>query len=87
MKQPRSVNIEGVFLHVLGDALGAVGAMISGACIWWLPWEHKYIIDPITSVVIGLVIMTTSIPLGNAHIYCSKHDSEALHSSIDAECS
>ena len=35
------MNITGVFLHVLADALGSVVVMISAAVIWLTDWEYR----------------------------------------------
>jgi cobalt-zinc-cadmium efflux system protein len=56
----RNLNIRGVFLHVLSDTLGSAGAIVAGALILWTGW---YWIDPVTSVVIGLLILVSSFGL------------------------
>ena len=33
-----SLNMRGAFLHVMGDALGSVGAIVAGAVIWRFGW-------------------------------------------------
>jgi cobalt-zinc-cadmium efflux system protein len=52
-----SLNVQGAWLHVLGDTLGSVGAMIGGLLIWWFEW---YWADPVASLVIGLLILYSS---------------------------
>ncbi len=52
-----SLNVRGAWLHVLGDALGSVGAIASGALIWGLGWKWA---DPVASVAIGLLILQSS---------------------------
>jgi hypothetical protein len=37
-----SLNMRGVFLHVLGDALGSVAVIISALLIWLTPWPFRY---------------------------------------------
>lgn len=49
-----SLNIRGAFLHVLGDLLGSVGALIAGAIILTTGWM---LADPITSIVIAVLIL------------------------------
>ena len=49
-----SLNMEGAWLHVLSDALGSVGAMASGACIWAFGWMW---VDPLASVIIGALVI------------------------------
>jgi cobalt-zinc-cadmium efflux system protein len=49
-----SLNARGAYLHVLGDALGSVGALAAAGVIWvtgWLP------ADPIASVGLSLLIL------------------------------
>jgi cobalt-zinc-cadmium efflux system protein len=55
-----NLNLHGVFLHVLGDALGSVGAIVAGVVILWTGWNW---VDPITSVVIGILILFSSFDL------------------------
>jgi len=52
-----SLNIRGAFLHVLGDALGSVGAIAAGIIMMLTGW---YIADPVISVLIGVIILYTS---------------------------
>jgi zinc transporter 1 len=56
-------NLHGVFLHILGDALGSIGVVINGICVWIMPWNWKYYIDPTISIFICLLILKSSIPL------------------------
>jgi len=55
-----NLNLRGVFLHVLGDALGSVGAIVAGVLIMWTGW---YWVDPVTSILIGLLILISSFDL------------------------
>ena len=43
------MNVKGVFLHVMADALGSVVVLISAAVIWLTDWEYKLYVDPGTS--------------------------------------
>jgi cobalt-zinc-cadmium efflux system protein len=52
-----SLNMRGAWLHVLGDALGSVGAMVAGLAIWWGGWQW---VDPLASVLIGLLVIYSS---------------------------
>lgn len=40
------MNMRGVFLHVMADALGSVVVIISAIIIWQTDWEYKYYVDP-----------------------------------------
>ncbi len=56
----QNINIEGAFVHMLADTLGSVGAVVAGIVILatgWLP------ADPLASVLIGLLILWSSIGL------------------------
>lgn len=55
-----NLNIRGVFLHVLSDALGSAGAIVAGIVILQTGW---YWVDPITSVIIGILILLSSFNL------------------------
>lgn len=56
-------NIRGMFLHVLGDALGNVGVMASALIIWLSDWPYRFYFDPIISLFITLIILKSAIPL------------------------
>jgi cobalt-zinc-cadmium efflux system protein len=56
----KSLNLRGVFLHVIGDALGSVGAIVAGVLILWTGWQWA---DPATSVLIGGLILLSSFSL------------------------
>ncbi len=49
-----SLNLRGAWLHVLGDSLGSVGAMIAGAMIFSFGWHWA---DPAVSAAIGALII------------------------------
>ncbi|KIL45228.1 cation diffusion facilitator family transporter [Jeotgalibacillus soli] len=49
-----NVNLRSAYLHVLGDALGSVGAILAGGFMLLFGW---YIADPIISVVVSLLIL------------------------------
>lgn len=49
-----NVNLKSAYLHVLGDALGSVGAILAGIVMSLFGW---YIFDPIISVVVALLIL------------------------------
>ncbi len=49
-----NINLRSAYLHVLGDALGSVGAIIAGLVMMIFGW---YIADPIISVLVALLIL------------------------------
>ncbi|CAN6727771.1 unnamed protein product [Malus baccata var. baccata] len=51
-KKPKqqNINVQGAYLHVLGDSIQSIGAMIGGAIIWYKPVED-------------LMIFWTAIPM------------------------
>lgn len=55
--QHECLNVRGAFLHVLGDALGSVGAIIAGTAMVVWQW---YLADPLVSAVVSLLIMYSS---------------------------
>jgi cobalt-zinc-cadmium efflux system protein len=59
LHSPRSgsLNIRAAWLHVLGDALGSVGAIGAGLLIWGFGW---YWADPLASVLIGALVLYSS---------------------------
>lgn len=55
-----SLNVEGAFLHVIGDMLGSIGIVAAGILIIAFGW---YIADPIFGVVIAVLILFSSTRL------------------------
>jgi cobalt-zinc-cadmium efflux system protein len=52
-----NLNLRGAFLHVIGDLLGSVGAIMAGVLIWKWGWT---LADPIISVAMCLLIIYSS---------------------------
>jgi cobalt-zinc-cadmium efflux system protein len=50
----RDLNQRSAFIHLAGDALSTLGALIAGVLIMLTGW---YVLDPLVSVLIGLLIM------------------------------
>ncbi|KAL5006688.1 hypothetical protein ScPMuIL_015494 [Solemya velum] len=57
------LNMRGVFLHVLGDALGSIIVVISALVIWFGEGKWVYYMDPGMSIVMVCIILSTTIPL------------------------
>ena len=57
---PRGINTRGALLHVVGDLLGSVAALVAGAVIYWTGWAP---IDPILSLVVALLILRSTVSL------------------------
>jgi cobalt-zinc-cadmium efflux system protein len=53
-----SLNVRSAFLHVLGDALGSVGAIAAGVVMLTTGW---YLADPLISVVIAVLILISGV--------------------------
>ena len=52
-----NLNMRGAFLHVIGDALGSVGAVVAGVLIWRWGWV---LADPLISIAMCLLIIYSS---------------------------
>jgi zinc transporter 1 len=68
-KKKASMNMHGVFLHVLADALGSIVVIISALLIKFVPHDpddtkHWTVyIDPTLSILIIIIITISTIPL------------------------
>ncbi|WP_444915716.1 cation diffusion facilitator family transporter [Microbulbifer sp. TRSA007] len=60
LKGERTLNIRGALLHVMGDMLGSVAALASGAVIYFTGWVP---IDPLLSLLICLLILVSCVRL------------------------
>lgn len=52
-----NVNVKSAYLHVIGDALGSLGAIVAGLVMLFFEW---YIADPIISVIVALLILKSA---------------------------
>jgi cobalt-zinc-cadmium efflux system protein len=56
----KSLNTRAALLHVVGDLLGSIAALIAGVVITFTGWTP---IDPLLSLVIGALIVNSSLRL------------------------
>lgn len=52
-----NLNMRGALLHVLGDMLGSLAAIVAALVIVWTGWTP---IDPILSVLVAVIILSTA---------------------------
>ncbi|MBN6187829.1 cation transporter [Aneurinibacillus sp. BA2021] len=52
-----NLNVRSAFLHVLGDMLGSVGAIIAALLIWQFGWM---LADPIASVIVAILVLISA---------------------------
>ena len=55
-----NINIKGAFLHLMSDALGSVGVIVGAVAMIFTGWT---VIDPIVSILIGILIIVSSVDL------------------------
>lgn len=60
-KKRLNINVQGAYLHALGDSIQSVGVMIGGAIIWYKP-EWK-IIDLICTLIFSVIVLATTIKM------------------------
>ena len=58
-----NLNMRGVFLHVLGDALGNIGVMATALFIWRTDYPWRFYFDPAVSLLITAIIFSSALPL------------------------
>ncbi|CAG5135797.1 unnamed protein product [Candidula unifasciata] len=61
--QSQQLNMRGIFLHVLADALGSVVVIISGLIITLAEGDWRYYVDPSLSIILVIIILGSTIPL------------------------
>jgi cobalt-zinc-cadmium efflux system protein len=58
MSEEKNLNMQGAILHVIGDFLGSISAVVGAIIIKYTGW---YIVDPILSILIGCLILNSAI--------------------------
>lgn len=82
MKKQKSLNMHGLFLHVLGDALGNIGVISAALFIWKTDYSWRFYFDPIVSLLITAIIFSSALPLSRK---TSRILLQATPSTISAE--
>lgn len=54
---PDDVNIAGASLHVLGDLMGSVAAVLAALAVRWMGWNWA---DPVLSILVSLLILRSA---------------------------
>jgi cobalt-zinc-cadmium efflux system protein len=54
------LNVRGALLHVLGDALGSVGAIAAGLCIWLWGWRRA---DALAALGVAVLVIVSAARL------------------------
>ncbi|XP_050521017.1 zinc transporter 1 [Daktulosphaira vitifoliae] len=57
------MNMRGVFLHLLADALGSVIVIVSALIVWLTDYEWKDKVDPALSLLMVIIILHSVWPL------------------------
>jgi len=60
MHGEQTMNTRGALLHVVGDLLGSVAALVAGAVVMWTGWTT---IDPLLSLLICVLMLSSSLRL------------------------
>lgn len=63
LQTQQQMNMRGVFLHVLADAVGSVIVIISALIVWLTDWQYKYYVDPTLSLIMVALILHSVWPL------------------------
>ncbi len=53
----RDLNLRAAYIHLLGDALGSIGVIVTGIVIVTTGWRYA---DPLVGVLIGIFLVVTS---------------------------
>jgi zinc transporter 1 len=60
------LNMRGVFLHVMGDALGNIGVIATALFIWLTDFSWRMYADPAVPLLITVIILLSALPLCKA---------------------
>lgn len=76
------VNIKGAALHVMGDLLGSVGAVVAAIVVYYTNWTP---IDPILSVLVSLLVLRSAWKLlaRSLHILLEGAPAEAAPEEVE----
>jgi cobalt-zinc-cadmium efflux system protein len=52
-----NVNLKSAYIHIIGDAIGSLGAIVAGLLMYFFKW---YVADPIISVLVSVLILKSA---------------------------
>ena len=62
-KSHGDMGTKAMLLHVIGDALGNIGVIVSGLIIWLTSWSGRFYADPTVSLFIAIIILNSAVSL------------------------
>lgn len=74
-----NLNMKSAYVHVLGDLLGSIGAILAGVVMYVFNW---YLADPIISIVVALLILKSAWGVFSQSVHVLM---EGTPQTIDAE--
>jgi cobalt-zinc-cadmium efflux system protein len=76
-----NVNLKSAYIHIIGDALGSLGAIVAGLFMYFFKW---YMADPIISVFVSVLILKSAwgIVANTVHILMEGTPSSVDHKEI-----
>lgn len=63
------LNLQGAYLHVLGDMLASVAVILAALIMLLTPWPWRYLADPILSGFIGLLILVGAVRVARESLH------------------
>ncbi len=78
-RMERGLNTRAAMIHVIGDFLGSVAALLAGIVVWWTGWMP---IDPILSLVVAALMLYSTVRILTESIHVLMEgvpDSVSLH--------
>jgi len=60
-KEPRNVNLNAAYLHVLGDLLQSFAVLVAGIIIWLVPDPRIRVLDPIATLVFCVLVFYATV--------------------------
>ena len=72
------LNIRGVYLHVLGDALGSVIVIISALIIMYAYGRWTLYVDPAMSIIMVVSVLWADLKLANKWLLLYRHETACL---------
>ncbi|MFP3471043.1 cation diffusion facilitator family transporter, partial [Micrococcus sp. SIMBA_144] len=61
-----NLNLRAAFLHVLGDLLGSVGAIVAALLIMFFNWGWA---DPLASVIVAVLVLISGWRVANDSVH------------------
>ncbi len=81
----QDLNVQGVFLHLIGDLFSAIGVLLAAIAVWLWHWTWA---DSAISLVVAIIVGVSALPLirHSLHLLVNKSEIAEFNQATPLQC-